>query len=232
MHKPNCSANTILYTLIMLALHPEVQETLLVEINQICGDKVPTYDDFPNLVYPLCIMFETLRHFPPVVAMPKHSPTDQLLLGKYFVPAGTILNLDAVNVHLDKTYWGDDAEVFNPSRFDGRKDMKKDVRTETGDDAPGVPSEKIRLPERGAFIPFSEGSRSCLGMWLVICGVTVGRKFAQVEFVAILVMITRRWKIELKEGWTREKVWEIIDRSASILTLAPKQNIPLVYRRR
>jgi cytochrome P450 len=163
--------------------------------------------------------------------MPKHTPTaDQMLLGKYLIPKDTTLVYDAINVQRNPKYWGADVDAFNPSRFDGRNG-KQEAQTDTGDDAPGANNEKIKMPVRGAFVPFSEGPRSCLG---TLHGKTAdaGRKFAQVELVACLVVIVREWQIELADGWTKERVWDIVNQSASIITLAPKENIPLVYRRR
>jgi len=147
----------------MLALHPEVQDTLLKEIHETIGDRDPTYEDFPNLIYPLCVMFETLRHFPPVVQIPKVTNADQLLLGKYPLPKDTSVMYDAASVHRHNKYW-ENPETFDPSRFDGRKGgVEKIDQVDTGDYAPGGSYDKIKLPQKGAFIPFSEGSRSCLG---------------------------------------------------------------------
>jgi len=149
----------------MLALHPDIQDTLVSEIHQTIGDRDPTYEDFNNLVYPLCVLFETLRHFPPVVQVPKATLNgDQILLGKHFLPKNTTVMYDVVNVQRNRKYWGDDVDRFNPSRFDGRKIQEKvQLGTDTGDTAPGATYEKIKLPQKGAFVPFSEGSRSCLG---------------------------------------------------------------------
>ena len=41
-------------------------------------------------------------------------------------------------------------------------------------------------PEKGAYVPFSEGFRSC-----------IGRRFAQVEFLAVLAVLMSRWSVEL-----------------------------------
>ena len=142
----------------MLALHPSLQDTLYNDIQDTIGDRLPTYEDFPNLVYPLCVMLETLRMFPPVVAVPRLAVNDELLLGKYYIPKDTSLHYDIVNLQRNPKYWGSDIDEFNPSRFDGRNTPQG----ETGEKDTSVP-EKIRLPAKGAFMPFSEGSRSCLG---------------------------------------------------------------------
>ena len=143
----------MLYALLMLALHPHVQETLVSEIRKTIGDRLPTYDDVSSLVYPLCIMFETMRLFPPIVGIPKNNPEgDQLLMDKYLITKDAILRLDVVHLHRNPKYWGHDAGLFNPSRFDGRNEE------------PGKSTrEGIKFPAKGAFIPFSIGQRSCLG---------------------------------------------------------------------
>jgi hypothetical protein len=45
-------------------------------------------------------------------------------------------------------------------------------------------------------------------------------------------MISREWEIGLKEGWSPERVWGVIEMSATIITLAPPEDIPLVFRKR
>src|ERR1700737_1018785 len=83
----DCSAHTIMYAFTMLALHPEIQEKLFSEIRQVFGDRIPRYDDFQNLVYPLCVMMETLRFFPPAIEIPKSTLNgEKTLLGKYWIP--------------------------------------------------------------------------------------------------------------------------------------------------
>jgi cytochrome P450 len=158
-----------MYAFTMLALHPEIQDNLVSEIRQVCGDRMPTYDEFPAFVYPLCVMFETLRHFPPVVGIPKCTINgEQTLLGKFYIPKGATVMYDVINLHRNPKYWGEDADSFNPSRFDGRSSTEKSIEKDTGDDAPGAALDKIKMPKRGSFVPFSEGARSCLGISLCV----------------------------------------------------------------
>jgi cytochrome P450 len=154
----NISANTLLYSLLMLAVHPHFQDKLRMEVQQVCGDQLPTYEDLSNLVYPLCIMFETLRLFPIIAGIPKCTVQDEMLLGKYYVPKNTTLVFDVVQLQRNSKYWGDDADEFNPSRFDGR--FGKDTCQE---DLSDERNAKIKFPVKGAFCPFSEGPRACLG---------------------------------------------------------------------
>ncbi|KAI7054420.1 hypothetical protein KC352_g44835, partial [Hortaea werneckii] len=50
-------------------------------------------------------------------------------------------------------------------------------------------SASLFRPAKGAYIPFSDGYRSCLG-----------RRFAQVEILAVLAVIFKNWSVELDVG--------------------------------
>lgn len=65
-----------------------------------------------------------------------------------------------------------------------------------------------------------------------LCGVNVGRRFAEAEFVTALAMLTKRYVIELEEGWTREMVWDALNSSYQVLTMRIGRNVPLVFRKR
>lgn len=113
-------------------------------------------------------MFETLRLFPPVMAVPKCPLSkDEMLRGKHWIPKDVTIHYKVLHVHRNPKYWDSDAEIFNPSRFDGRNVTERVVEKDIGDMSPGGVNEKIKLPVKGAFIPFSEGSRSCLDMLIL-----------------------------------------------------------------
>ena len=77
----------------------------------------------------------------------------------------------------------------------------------------------ILKPAKGAFLPFSEGARACSG-----------KKFATVEFVAVLFTLLREHRIELEEGWSAERVKNVLGgRKAGALTLQPPESIPLRF---
>jgi hypothetical protein len=45
-------------------------------------------------------------------------------------------------------------------------------------------------------------------------------------------MVVREWKIELSEDWNEERVWGVLDKSFTTLTLGPPEDIPLVFKKR
>jgi cytochrome P450 len=80
----------------------------------------------------------------------------------------------------------------------------------------------IFKPAKGTFLPFSEGARACSG-----------KKFATVQFVAVLLSLFREHRVELEEGWSAERVSEILrGRKAGALTLKPPEAVPLRFVRR
>ena len=144
----------IMYALYLIALHPSVQDTFHEELNRICGSNEPSFQDLSDLVYALCITYETMRLFPFVGSLPHLVQSDQLLLGRYKIPRGTNISLDWVNVQRNEKSWGPTANDFDPSRF-----LDK---TEKG--------PKLKILPKGYFIGFSEGPRACLGIFVICLG--------------------------------------------------------------
>lgn len=221
------TANSLLYAYLLLAMHPEVQGRLYEETTKILSSE-PTYADFPKMVYALCIMFETLRIFPPVILIPKSTPNMETPLLGHILPAKQVIYIDVVGVHRNPDVYPD-PHTFNPSRFDGRGTMaaENEKAAEKGSDdfaeegAPGASYQGIRMPPKGCFLPFSEGYRACLG-----------RKFSQVEFACALSVMSLRFKFALAPGWSNESMRKALDASETIITLQPATELPIVITSR
>lgn len=190
------------------------------------------------------IMNEQLRLIPPVVSIPKstlpNSPQPLTIGGKEcIVPGGTFIALNAVGVHRNPKYWphgptrseelggrihvtsnaDNDLEEFRPERWflsEGESTNAKFEAKGEDEDVDLTPDTASTLfrPVKGAYIPFSEGFRACLG-----------RRFAQVEILATLAVVYQSHSVELcvdeyaseseieamsvgerKEAWTKAKV--------------------------
>lgn len=115
------------------------------------------------------MQYETLRLQAPANFIPKATVSDAQILavgGKNFVlPARTNLLVNVCALHTDPESWGPDAFVWRPDRWI--------VKTADG-------REELLEPPRGSFVPWADGPRVC-----------PGKKFAQVEFVAVMSTLFR-----------------------------------------
>ncbi|KAG5523342.1 hypothetical protein RHGRI_035234 [Rhododendron griersonianum] len=136
------------WSTILLAMHPHWQELAREEVLTACGARdVPTRDDVAKLKTLGMILNESLRLYPPVVAILRRAKFD-VDLGGCTIPCGTELLLPILPVHHDQSLWGHDATEFNPARFAG-----------------GV-AHAAKHP--AAFMPFGLGGRRCVGQNLAI----------------------------------------------------------------
>ncbi|EKM52729.1 uncharacterized protein PHACADRAFT_261335 [Phanerochaete carnosa HHB-10118-sp] len=202
------TAHTLCFTFGLLALYPEQQEKLYRHIKSVIpDDRLPTYQEMNSLNESIAVFNETLRLFPPVIAVPKYAAEDTTLVttdssgNKVVVPIpqGSGVTLSIAGLHYNPRNW-EDPYAFKPERFHG--------------DWP-----------RDAFLPFSAGARACLG-----------RRFFETEGIAILTMLVSRYTIEIKEepefaGETFEERKERIFHLKGGLTLTPIR-MPLVFKRR
>lgn len=217
-----------MFALSHLALHPEVQERLFKEIQCICGDRLPLFTDLPNLVYGLCIMYETMRLHPVLASTSSTvvSPYDETILGKYPVPKNAYVGIDIYNLHRNEKYWGNNVNDFDPGRFDSRN---IDIKSSSWYSVDG----KIKIPARCAFLGFSEGPRVCLGISSVGSDWHYpGRRFAEIEFLTCIVMVVQRWTIHLKYDWAEQQARDTLSDNVHVLTLQPASVIPLVFKKR
>ncbi|KAJ3514436.1 hypothetical protein NLJ89_g2382 [Agrocybe chaxingu] len=83
-----------------LVVYPEVQRAGQQEIDRVVGrDRLPTFDDLPNLHYVRAIVFE-----------------DDWYEG-YFLEKGSTVIANVWAINRDPDTYGPDAEVFNPGRY-------------------------------------------------------------------------------------------------------------------
>lgn len=200
------TANTLAFAVTLLSVHPEVQEWISEEINSVFGSTPPESWDyeaaFPRLKRVLALMYETLRVYGPVPSMPKTTgQADQTLRiagNTYNLPPQWFVVLNLVALHCDPATWGPNALTWEPRRF-----IEK--AQQTGSDGSG---EQMMIPRAGSFGPWAGGPRVC-----------PGKKFAQVEFVAVISYLFRNTRVRpvLLEGETQEqakrRVMAVVDDS-------------------
>lgn len=105
----------------------------------------------------------------------KQAQTLQIVGKRITIPAGArvILHTDAIHTH--PRYWGHDSLAWRPQRWIVRRDNLSS----------GARGEDIFTPAPGTYAPWSGGPRVC-----------PGKKFAQVEFVAILCQFFKQHRVE------------------------------------
>jgi cytochrome P450 len=233
------AANTIHFACMFLAMHPSSQRRLQQDLDALLGDRPSDewdYDeDVPKLFGNMCgaVMNEELRVLPPVVGIPKTTARGHaqgLNIGgqPYTIPENSFISLSTAGVHRNPKYWPhtslDDLNDFRPERWlvdenTGKSATAEDEPNEPGPDADGPDqrsdtSSTLFRPIKGSYVPFSDGYRSC-----------IGRRFAQVEILAVLAVIFKTWSVELdvsmflKDGETEEtlsderkkEVWKLAD---------------------
>uniref|UniRef100_A0A182Q5T6 Cytochrome P450 n=1 Tax=Anopheles farauti TaxID=69004 RepID=A0A182Q5T6_9DIPT len=139
------TANQVAYILLMLAMHPEVQNRVYNEIETIYGSSKLdiSYDTISAQHYLEQVIKETMRLFPVAPLIGRES-IETMMIGDFVIPAGVTLLINILSIHRNKSLWGERADDFDPDRFD-----------------PTVYDTNKGHPFR--FIPFGGGPRNCIG---------------------------------------------------------------------
>ncbi|CAO3680931.1 unnamed protein product [Umbelopsis ramanniana] len=142
------TSNTLSWTLYELSRHPEIEEKILQEIVNlgITHDGLPTSKQSSSMKYTHQVLKETLRMYSPLRALGKYCKKDIIVPGGYQIKAGS-----QVIVHLGSMHYNEDIypnpDEFDPSRWTPEEEQKR---------------------SRFAWLPFSTGPRSCIGMALAL----------------------------------------------------------------
>jgi cytochrome P450 len=134
------SASLLTFLFYQLALHPEVRDRLLTEVDRVLAGRRPTAEDLPRLDYTEWCLNETLRIFPPAYNFTRIPLSDDTL-GGYHIPKGSTVNVSPFATHRLPHVWPN-PESFEPGRF-----------------APEASEGRSQF----AFIPFGAGPRFCVG---------------------------------------------------------------------
>lgn len=167
-----------------------LQQRVFEEINEIVGEnKHPDYKTLQDLSYLECFIKEVLRLYPSVPLISRFLGEDITTHDGYELKKGTHVVLHIYDLHRNPKFFPN-PEKFDPDRF--------------------LP-ENSRDRHNFAFIPFSAGSRNC-----------IGQKFAMLEVKAVLCGILSNFVVEPVD--TPESVEFIID-----IVLRTKDSIRLKF---
>ncbi|KAI0897018.1 cytochrome P450 [Annulohypoxylon nitens] len=167
------TANTLAFAMLLLASRPDVQAWLAAEIAFVTGDRPLEACDykelFPQLKRCRAVVYETLRLYPPVPALPSITcnGTQELNIGDRTlnIPEGFNLtaNLRAMQISTSAP------PIDSPS-------------------SNHIAHEQFIQPKKGTFFPWGDGPQVC-----------PGKKFAEVEGVAVLASLFKAHRISVKK---------------------------------
>ena len=109
---------SILYGFILaLLIWPEVQTKLQAEIDRVVGpDRLPTIDDYEQLLYVRCCIKEAMRWMPTVILGVPHAALQEDQYNGYRIPAGATVINNVWAIHMDPER-SPSPRLFNPDRF-------------------------------------------------------------------------------------------------------------------
>lgn len=134
-------ASSLVWTLHLLADHPEVQKKLYAELDEVLAGRPPAWADIRELRYTRAVVDEALRLYPPAWVITRRSSGPDTIDG-VDVPEGTLVIVSPWLLQRSASNWPD-PERFEPERFLG-----------------AGPGEGDRSP---AYLPFGAGPRLCIG---------------------------------------------------------------------
>ena len=132
-------------TLLLLALHPDVQQRVFEEVQSILGDedRPVEAEDLSKMEYLDWVIKESLRLFPAGSVIPRRASQDTTV-GGFVVPKGSVVFLNITSLHRNPDIFKDPLK-FDPTRFSPERSANR---------------------HPFAFLPFSAGLRCCPGQYL------------------------------------------------------------------
>lgn len=134
------TANALNWTFYLLAKNPGAEARLHQELDTVLAGQPPTLADLERLPYTEMVIKEALRLYPPAWGFSREA-IDDLNIGGYAIPKGSVVGVLPFITHRDSRWWKD-PEKFDPERFNTENE-------------PGI--------QRYAYVPFGGGPRVCIG---------------------------------------------------------------------
>lgn len=134
------TAQALSWTWFLLARHPEVQNRLHAEAQNVLGGRPARFGDYEALPFAKQVFSEAMRLYPPAWAIGREAATDTQL-GGCRIAEGSLVLMSPFVMHRDPSIW-EEPEAFRPERF-----------------AEGNEQERPRF----SYLPFSMGRRGCIG---------------------------------------------------------------------
>ncbi|ELV13699.1 Cytochrome P450 2U1, partial [Tupaia chinensis] len=166
------TTNSLLWCLLYMSLHPDVQEKVHEEIRRVIGpSRAPSLTDKAQMPYTEATIMEVQRLTVVVPLSIPHMTSDATgesrVLHGYTIPKGTVILPNLWSVHRDPAIW-ERPDDFYPDRF--LDDQGQLIKKET-------------------FIPFGIGKRVCMG-----------EQLAKMELFLMFVSLMQAFSFALPAG--------------------------------
>jgi cytochrome P450 len=132
------TANALMWSWYLLSQNPSAAAKFYAEVDRALGDRLPTFDDLPQLKYTEGVFAEAMRLYPPAWVIGRRVKTEYAI-GEFSVPTRSILMMSPYVVHRDPR-WFPDPDQFKPERW-----AEADTRP------------------KFSYFPFGGGTRVCIG---------------------------------------------------------------------
>lgn len=134
------TANAMTWIWVLLSQHPDIEQQLHEELDEVLARRLPTLSDLPRLPFTDMVVQEALRLYPPAYYISRTAVANTSI-GEYEVPCGTEIGIAIFAAHRDPRWW-DNPNEFRPERW---QSISKDD---------GI---------KHAYLPFGLGPRVCIG---------------------------------------------------------------------
>ncbi len=134
------TANTLSWTLFLLAQHPHIEAKLQEEYQRVLNGRPPLIEDLPQLPTTRMVIEEAMRLYPPAWGLGRRALGNDEI-GSYSLPKGAYVLLFPYVTHRHPVFW-ERPDAFDPERF-------------SAGPVAGRP--------RFAYFPFGGGPRLCIG---------------------------------------------------------------------
>ncbi|GAW19712.1 hypothetical protein ANO14919_092010 [Xylariales sp. No.14919] len=144
------SASTLIGFVQAMLIFPEVSKLAQAEIDEVCGDRIPSLDDLPDLPYIRGCVKESMRWMPTtMLGLPHATIRDDEYLG-YKIPKGAAVVLNVWAIHNDASRYPEPRR-FDPSRW-------------AHDSQTSAESANNQDPSKRDQFAFGAGRRICQGI--------------------------------------------------------------------
>ena len=134
------TGNTVAWACYLLARHPQVQQRLQREVDEVLDGAEASYETLGALPYTRSVITEALRLYSPVWILPRRAVAD-VELGGYRLRAGSRIMFSPYALNRDARLHRD-PDKFDPGRW---------------------ATDYTRTDMRASFFPFGQGIRNCIG---------------------------------------------------------------------